>query len=178
MSDDSPDRGRRTFLKLVGGACGTAAAAAVGLPVVATVVAPTFDETISGSGGFVPVVNADALPLDGTPIVASVIVQEPIDAWVKMPPTEVGSIFIRRDEAGEVVAYSTICPHLGCQVDLDRSARRMICPCHDSAFSLDGQVTGGPSPRALDRLETRVAGGKVEVRYVRFKTGTHDKIPV
>jgi menaquinol-cytochrome c reductase iron-sulfur subunit len=172
------DEGRRSVLKLIGGACGAAAAAAVGVPVVGAVIAPAAKDTVTGAGDFVPTVAFDAVPKDGSPIVVAVVVQAPKDAWSVMPPTEIGSIFLKRSESGDPIAYSTVCPHLGCQVDLDHAGRRFRCPCHDSEFSTSGEVRGGPSPRSLDVLATRVVDGRVEVRYQRFKTGTHEKIPI
>ncbi|MCC7381354.1 MAG: ubiquinol-cytochrome c reductase iron-sulfur subunit [Deltaproteobacteria bacterium] len=174
MSNDPKDEGRRAFLKVATGACGTAAAAAIGVPVVGAVLAPAFEETVIGASGFVTLVPVESLPADGTPMAIAVVIQSPRDAWAALPPTEVGTVFLARRATG-VVAYSTICPHLGCQVDLKPELQRFQCPCHDSVFSLEGKVVSGPSPRALDELETRVVEGKIQVRYVRFKTGGHDK---
>lgn len=172
----SPDEGRRAFLKLVGGACGTAAVAAVGVPVVATITAPTFQETVVGASGFVPTVPLEAVPPDGKPVSVAIVVDRPKDAWNLMPPTEVGRVFLMR--SGEkLLALSTICPHLGCQVDADNDKGIFRCPCHDTDFALSGAVTRGPSPRGLDELEARVTGGMVEIRYQRFKIATKDKVP-
>ena len=52
------------------------------------------------------------------------------------------------------------------------------CPCHDSAFGQRGEVAGGPSPRAMDRLVTRVVKGQVEVKYEKFKSGVAEKVSV
>jgi menaquinol-cytochrome c reductase iron-sulfur subunit len=169
---------RRTFLKVIGGACGAAAAGAVGVPAIGAAIAPTFERTVVGAEGFVALIDAAALPADGTPMAVPVVIQAPRDAWAVMPPTEVGAVFLRKNEDGTVAAFSTICPHLGCQVDLKADTRRFFCPCHDSAFAFDGEVLGGPSPRPLDALEVRIAEGKVEVRYERFKTGTAAKVKV
>ena len=52
------------------------------------------------------------------------------------------------------------------------------CPCHGSRFDRDGHVLGGPAPRGLDALETRVTVGDdraVEVRYRRFAVGTPER---
>jgi menaquinol-cytochrome c reductase iron-sulfur subunit len=76
-----------------------------------------------------------------------------------------------------VHAFSTVCPHLGCGVDFNADKRAFACPCHESAFALDGRVESGPSPRGLDRLEARVVEGRVEVKYQRFRQGTQDKVP-
>lgn len=171
----SPDLGRRRALSVLGGASCAAAAAALGAPVVATVLAPASRQTVVGASGFVPTVSLAAVPEDGTPIVATIVVPAPRDAWRVLPPTEVGAVFLRRD--GErVLALSTVCPHLGCAVDVVAERKVYRCPCHDSDFALDGAVLTGPSPRGLDALEARVEAGVVEVRYQRFRTATAERI--
>jgi Rieske Fe-S protein len=76
-----------------------------------------------------------------------------------------------------VVAFSTICPHLGCGIDWVESKNSFGCPCHESFFSLDGKVSSGPAPRPMDSLETRVVDGVIEVKFEKFKIGTAEKAP-
>jgi ubiquinol-cytochrome c reductase iron-sulfur subunit len=57
------------------------------------------------------------------------------------------------------VAYSKICPHVGCPVGLYvESTHRLVCPCHQSTFDvLDGaRPTFGPATRSLPQLPIRV----------------------
>ncbi len=61
------------------------------------------------------------------------------------------------------VAISTRCTHLGCPVRYVQASERFICPCHGGIYNIQGEVAGGPPVRPLDRFETRVRGGKVEV---------------
>lgn len=56
---------------------------------------------------------------------------------------------VKRSE-DEFVAIVTECTHRGCAVDVRASG--MVCPCHGSEFTLDGQVTHGPAQRDLARL--------------------------
>jgi len=54
---------------------------------------------------------------------------------------------------GTLVAYSSVCTHLGCAVLWNRAAGRLDCPCHDGAFSAaSGAVVAGPPPRPLRRI--------------------------
>jgi menaquinol-cytochrome c reductase iron-sulfur subunit len=168
---------RRTLLKVITGVLGAGAAAVVGAPAIRALIAPLGKKTISGAGDFVAIGPLELIPEDGTPLKLPVVIDSPRDAWTALPPTEVGAVFVRR-EGGEVIAYSTICPHLGCGVDWHGEKRNFACPCHESAFDARGQVAAGPSPRSLDRLETRIVAGKIEVKYVRFTQGTKEKIPV
>jgi Rieske Fe-S protein len=55
------------------------------------------------------------------------------------------------------------------------------CPCHDSAFALDGEVSDpdSPSPRAMDELEVEIRNeDEVWVRFQNFLPGREEKVPV
>ena len=61
------------------------------------------------------------------------------------------------------VAISTRCAHLGCPVRYFQASERFVCPCHGGVYGFEGQVTGGPPVRPLDRFYTRVRKGRVEL---------------
>jgi menaquinol-cytochrome c reductase iron-sulfur subunit len=61
------------------------------------------------------------------------------------------------------VAISTRCAHLGCPVRYVNASQRFICPCHGGVYGFQGEVTGGPPVRPLDRFYTKVEGGRVLV---------------
>ena len=53
-----------------------------------------------------------------------------------------------RDDDGSLVAVSTRCTHLGCQVNWNAAERSWDCPCHGSRFAPDGSVPrAGRPPR-------------------------------
>jgi ubiquinol-cytochrome c reductase iron-sulfur subunit len=59
------------------------------------------------------------------------------------------------------VAYSKICPHVGCPVGLYQAdAHELVCPCHQSTFDvLDGaRPRFGPATRSLPQLPLAVDG--------------------
>jgi glycine/D-amino acid oxidase-like deaminating enzyme/nitrite reductase/ring-hydroxylating ferredoxin subunit len=56
-----------------------------------------------------------------------------------------------RDEEGALVAVSTECTHLGCQVNWNRAERSWDCPCHGSRFAPTGEVLHGPAVHRLER---------------------------
>ena len=56
-----------------------------------------------------------------------------------------------RDSDGALVAVSSRCTHLGCQVNWNRAERSWDCPCHGSRFAPDGRVLEGPAVHALER---------------------------
>jgi glycine/D-amino acid oxidase-like deaminating enzyme/nitrite reductase/ring-hydroxylating ferredoxin subunit len=65
---------------------------------------------------------------------------------------EGGKVAGHRRDDGTLVAVSTRCTHLGCQVKWNTAERSWDCPCHGSRFSPEGRVLQGPAVRPL-RLE-------------------------
>jgi menaquinol-cytochrome c reductase iron-sulfur subunit len=81
------------------------------------------------------------------------------------------TIYVRRTDPARdeknadqpYVAISTRCAHLGCPVRYVGASRRFICPCHGGVYGFQGEVTGGPPVRPLDRFYTKVERGRVLV---------------
>ena len=67
------------------------------------------------------------------------------------------------DSEQPYVAISTRCAHLGCPVRYIQASQKFVCPCHGGVYDSQGKVEGGPPVRPLDRFETRVVSGSVEV---------------
>ncbi len=64
--------------------------------------------------------------------------------------------------ATRLAAISTTCTHLGCIVSVSETG--FACPCHGSRYDQDGNVTGGPAPRALPWYQVTLApNGEIEV---------------
>jgi quinol---cytochrome c reductase iron-sulfur subunit, bacillus type len=122
---------------------------------------------------FFPVARLSEL-VPGKPVQKAVIATQR-DAWTRTENVNKGSVWLVKDGAGEIKAYSSICPHLGCIYGWNVRDGIFVCPCHVSGFSLDGQVLKGPSPRRLDELETRIQGEEVLVRYQKFIAGIPQK---
>jgi arsenite oxidase small subunit len=63
---------------------------------------------------------------------------------------------------GEWRAYEGTCTHLSCVVYWDATSERLICPCHNAAFSVEtGAVLMGPPRRPLPRIELSVEDGTI-----------------
>jgi Rieske Fe-S protein len=62
---------------------------------------------------------------------------------------------------GSAVAFSPVCPHLGCLVNWDGRATQFICPCHGGKYDKMGNVVAGPPPRPLTRLPLKITEEKV-----------------
>ena len=70
-------------------------------------------------------------------------------------------LVVRTDQG--FVAMSAVCTHLGCLVEFDSAARKVLCPCHAGLFDLQGRVTGGPPPRPLQIYSVSEVQGKIYV---------------
>ncbi len=71
--------------------------------------------------------------------------------------TPLGStINIARQGEGDdsLVALSSTCPHLGCQVHWEAANDRFFCPCHNGVFDPAGVATSGPPAEAGQSLPT------------------------
>lgn len=135
---------------------------------------------IRRSGGaeeFIPLgLSADGLPDDGTPQRVTVRA-DIVNVWNKSPDQPIGSVWLRKIE-GQVIAFNTICPHLGCAVDHRPAENDFYCPCHTSAFDLNGERLNDIPPRSMDALEVDVRDGEVWVKYQEFRGATSKKVPV
>jgi len=72
----------------------------------------------------------------------------------------------RERAVDDVVAYSAICTHNGCEVDEALGESQTIyCSCHQSTFDPreSGAVIGGPAPRRLPALPLRLVEGRLVV---------------
>ncbi len=71
-----------------------------------------------------------------------------------------GSIVLAQPTAGQVVAFSSRCTHMGCAVA--PAGAEYHCPCHGSVYdAFTGAVKSGPAPRPLDKVAVTVAGGNI-----------------
>jgi Rieske Fe-S protein len=148
---------------------GGLAASFAGVPVLGALLHPMRAKTVTEDEGFVSVGYADELGI----VPRKVQVRSARnDAWTRFEGVELGSCWVRKREDGRIEALSSVCPHLGCSVDFLAEIGTFNCPCHASAFRLDGSVAEGPAPRGLDPLEAKVEGGKLLVKFERFQSGT------
>lgn len=95
------------------------------------------------------------------------------DAFIKS--TNLHSVWAIKNSDSDVTVYSPICPHLGCRYTWQADSEHFVCPCHGSVFSKDGKVLGGPAPRPLDTLPTKIENGDLYVEWEMFKEGIPQK---
>jgi menaquinol-cytochrome c reductase iron-sulfur subunit len=123
--------------------------------------------------GYLPVVDLNQLPTDGTPV-RFTIRADLIDAWNLFKDRTIGTVYLRNVE-NNVIAFTDVCPHLGCKINYQSSSQHFFCPCHASTFDLEGAKINEIPPRNMDSLPTKVEGGRVWVKYQDFRGGIHEK---
>jgi menaquinol-cytochrome c reductase iron-sulfur subunit len=150
---------RRTVFGLGVQAVGGVAAGVIALPAVGFAIAPIFDnpeETWSGVG-----------PPDD--YASDTYRQAVITETEGIGVTGKTTVYIRRgseeldEDPNEFIAISNRCAHAGCPTRFVEAAGNFICPCHGGVYDFEGKVIGGPPVRPLDRFQTRVEGGQLEI---------------
>jgi cytochrome b6-f complex iron-sulfur subunit len=63
----------------------------------------------------------------------------------------------------EFIAYSLVCTHLGCTVQV--TAQGFTCPCHGSRYDEHGNVTKPPASKSLQILRVEVTADGQVVLY-------------
>lgn len=66
-------------------------------------------------------------------------------------------------EAGQFIALSAVCTHLGCIVKWVNDKGEFLCPCHGGKFSTNGQVLGGPPPKPLESYPVEIVDQDIMV---------------
>ncbi len=177
MSDErapsNPPEGRRTFLKAGVGVIGAGLAGVVVAPALQAILWPLSADITSGGEDFVIV--GDRSQFGKEPVKVDIYADR-TDAWNRTRNVKIGSAWVV-DEDGQLTAFSSACPHLGCAVDWAPDEGKFKCPCHRSAFGRDGSHEEGPSPRPLDTLELQQRDQLIAIRFQRFKQGSETKVP-
>jgi menaquinol-cytochrome c reductase iron-sulfur subunit len=179
-TDHLPEMPRRGFLAFATIALGGLIGLALAVPGVAYVLTPLRKR--GREGGFLTLTRLSQLEV-GVPR-AFAIVAERHDAWVKYPQEPVGSVWLIRqapDADPPVIALSAECPHLGCAINLAAGGKGFLCPCHTSAFDLQGKPQNQVPPRPMDRLAVELTPGadpEIRVKFQRFRTQSEEKIPL
>jgi Rieske Fe-S protein len=178
---------RRSVLKWLSGALGTASAALIAIP-GGRFLAGAMRSQRRDKAVLQRVARLEDL-VPGRPTQVAVIGNRR-DAWTLYPDEVIGRVWlVRQSEPSakeplpRVAAFTAVCPHLGCTIQLGASGGEFVCPCHRAAFALDGapaaDAQGGRkshAPRGMDALECRVTRDAhdeywVEVAYEKFEPG-------
>ncbi|MFO0913197.1 MAG: Rieske (2Fe-2S) protein [Pirellulales bacterium] len=170
---------RRGFLVSIGAVIG--GAVAVLTPLLAGlnfVLHPLRRRVAPGEDVYFRVASLDGLPADGVPRQFAVTADQR-DAWTFATNQRIGAVYLRRQSDGnKVQAFNVVCPHAGCFVGFDAKDKNYLCPCHNSSFSIEGEVIApSPSPRGLDELAVKVEpDGSIWVAFKNFVAGRAEKV--
>ncbi len=63
---------------------------------------------------------------------------------------------VLQEKAGEFIALTAVCTHLGCIIKWLPAKKAFECPCHAGYFSPTGKVLGGPPPKPLESYPVHV----------------------
>jgi len=164
---------RRRFLKWATGVGALGSAILAGLPALRAFIAPIFGRAAPQT--WVKLGEADLFDPDVPTKVD--VVQTVSDAWVET--RELHSVWVVTADGEHFTVFSGRCTHLGCAFAYDKAQKHFQCPCHQGMFDpKTGAVLGGPPPRPLDQLETKIDKGDLYVAYQDFRVGTAQKIAV
>ncbi len=150
---------RRAVFTVGGQAAGAAAISIVLLPLVGFAVAPILEtpeevwEAVGSTDEFAP----DEYRAVIITIRSGIGEAGKTTAYVRQGSEDLD------EDPNEYIAVSTRCAHLGCPVRFVQAAGIFSCPCHGGAYDFEGKVIGGPPVRPLDRFQTRVVDGQVEL---------------
>lgn len=146
--------GRRRFYVTAIYGLGALMSAAMAIPAAVYLL---FPPRARKKGELVEVADISKLPVGAPEEV--VFRRTRVDGW--KVTSEKATAWVVKTAEGQAIAFAPQCTHLGCAFSWDDRKRTFVCPCHTSAFSLDGRVLEGPAPRPLDRYETEVRGSKL-----------------
>jgi menaquinol-cytochrome c reductase iron-sulfur subunit len=150
---------RRRQFEITVQALGAGAVAIVALPAVGFALAPVLDESeviwtpVGPLGDFEEATYKEAV----ITIVEDVGETGKTTAYIRRGSPDLG------ENADDFVAVSNRCAHAGCPTRFVEAAGNFICPCHGGVYDFQGKVIGGPPVRPLDRFQTRINDGQVEV---------------
>lgn len=150
---------RRKVFTVAGQAVGGLAGAVIVLPALGFSLAPVFDspeetwQAVGSVSEFTPDTYKEAV----ITLVEGIGEAGRTTVYVRQGNPEL------EESADEHIAISTRCAHLGCPVRFFPAAGNFICPCHGGVYGFEGEVLGGPPVRPLDRFQTRVSDGVVEI---------------
>lgn len=151
---DTPSTTRRTFYISAIYGLGAIITAALGLPAVVYLLVPP---RMRRQSAWADAGDISQLALHSP--VEMTFRRNRVDGW--KVTSEKSTAWVVKNSANQVTAFSPQCTHLGCAYHWDQTQNEFVCPCHNSLFSIDGKVLGGPAPRPLDRYVTKIEGNKL-----------------
>lgn len=193
FSNDSSNR--RSFLSFAIFGIGAIFSAILGFPITCYIIDPRNRKGPANAMKLVDGVKLSDLDLNKP--VQGVVRDKRLDGWTLYPNDALGRVWVVQvgpkpanlaamtDEQKKsyLQVFSTICPHLGCSVDLGPTG--FACPCHAATFNLDGKrsLASNPAKRGMDTLEWAIDTddpdlNRILVTYKKYEALSDKKIPL
>jgi menaquinol-cytochrome c reductase iron-sulfur subunit len=187
----APETSRRCFLSWALFGLGGIFSAILGVPIVCYAIDPRHRKGKQSDFKLVEGIRLDELE-ENKPI-QGVIRDTRRDGWILYPNDVVGRVWVilrgprpanlesQEDKDKYLLVFTTICPHLGCSVNLNSSGDGFLCPCHKAAFAVDGaknDADSNPAGRGMDTLEWQIDPAnpeRIKVRYQNFASSIKEK---
>lgn len=160
---------RRTFFRWVTGAAASLIGLGLAIPLIGYVISPALRRRAQP---WVEVGGAGDLPV-GIPKQLE-YVQTIQDGWMQSQTHK--AVWAVKQADDRVTVFSPMCTHLGCGYRWEDADHKFKCPCHGSVYDASGKVLGGPAPRPLDVLPSKIEDGKLFVIYKEFKAGLRKSV--
>jgi Rieske Fe-S protein len=199
------DTDRRSFLAWAIVGLGAIFSAIIGVPIVCFAMDPRHRKGPKSNFKLVDGIKLDELTLNSPK--QGVISDTRIDGWTLYPNDVIGRVWVvpiaarpaglstreavenfNQDEAKKaayLIVFTTICPHLGCSVNVAGAGAGFACPCHGATFTLSGARAheANPAERGMDTLEWEIDAedpdfNRIKVKYQNFVTSIKEKKPV
>lgn len=152
---------RRQFLTYTLGGTGAFMMAGPIIPMIRFAVDPLLQP--KGEADWVKVVEVEKLTT--SPVEYKFQIHQ-VDGWFESDP-EVAA-WISKDNAGNILALSPVCKHLGCMVSWNSEPRyqdQYYCPCHGAHYTRDGEALAVAN-LPLDEYSTKVENGFVYIGQI------------
>jgi cytochrome b6-f complex iron-sulfur subunit len=143
---------RRTLLKGAVAGCGVGLLSACGGGTDTSAAPAQPPAPASAGAGSTP-------PAGGLRLSLTAVADIPVGGAVTASAPDGTKLLISQPTAGEVLAFTAVCPHEGCAPAPD--GERFSCPCHGSQFGLDGSLQQGPAATGLTSYAVRIMDGQV-----------------
>ena len=177
----------------------------IGVPIVCFALDPRHRKGATSNLKLVEGIKLDDL---GTTPKQGLIRDIRVDGWTLYPNDVIGRVWVvqagarpaglnskdaveafNRDPARKaqyVTVFTTICPHLGCSVNLASNGAGFACPCHSATFNLTGAQSDpatNPALRGMDTLDWEIDAddpdfNRIKVKYENFTTSIAAKKPI
>jgi Rieske Fe-S protein len=188
---------RRSFLAFATAGLGALFTVFLGAPIAAYVTDPRHRK--GAAGDFRMVEGLLLSELEPNRPTQGVLSDVRHDAWTLHPNDVVGRVWVilkkprpadfpTGTDESLLGVFTTICPHLGCSVNLNQDQQAnpgFTCPCHSAQFDVSGTRKApdhNPAARDMDALEWKIDVDPANperkmlfVKYQNFKASIADK---